>query len=431
MRSKLAYRFGPYLLDPFNRLLLRSGIPVVNIDAQAFEVLLVLVQHADDFVSREVFREEAWKGVHVEDEALRFQIHRLRKKILIGDSNETIKIQTRYKRGYRLCVKAELVGETAITEADKSFLEGRYHWQKATADSIRQAIELFTHAVELDPQHALAHSALADSWVMAGSFGHQSESALVAMPKAESAARKALEIDEQLPEARAALAAVYALYHWDWKGAREEFQKAAEGSPNPMVRAWYALCAAGAGEHDQAQREIEIAVNQNPALPVLRALRGRIYYLSRDFERAVAECENAIALEKFLYLGHLFLGHTLRARGRFNEARKALLTARGLSNEHPTLLAELGHIHGVMEETPEAMKIIEQLELEGDERYVSPHLFALVYLGLGDKERALSLLEQTFAERGAYLIFLTTDPLYDPLRKLPKFDDLIRRVGFL
>jgi serine/threonine-protein kinase len=431
MRSKLAYKFGPYLLDPFNRILLRSGIPVVNIDAQAFEVLLVLVRHSDDFVSREVFREEAWKGVHVEDEALRYQIHSLRRKILIGDSSETIKIQTKYKRGYRLCIKAELVGETEITEADRNYLEGRYHWQKATADSIRQAIEFFTRAVDLDPQHVLGYSALADSWVLAGSFGHQSESALVAMPKAESAARKALKIDEHLPEARAALAAVYALYRWDWKGAKEEFQKAAEESPNPMVRAWYALCSAGAGEHEQAQREISIAISHNPALPVLRALCGRIYYLGRNFERAVAECENAIALEKFLYLGPLFLGHAMRATGKFDEARNALLTAKDLSDEHPTLLAELGHIHGVMGETREAMKIIEQLGLVGDDRYVSPHLFSLVYLGLGDTERALSLLKQTFAERGAYLIFLTTDPVYDPLRKLPEFDDLVRRVGFV
>jgi tetratricopeptide (TPR) repeat protein len=250
------------------------------------------------------------------------------------------------------------------------------------------------------------------------------------MPKAESAARKALEIDKELPEARAALAAVYALYRWDWNAAKKEFQKAAEVSPNPMVRAWYALCSAGAGEHEHAQREINIAISRNPALPVLKALCGRIHYLNRDFERAVAECENAISLEKFLYLGPLFLGHALRAMGRFEEARSAFLTARDLSDEHPTLLAELGYIHAVLGETTEAIQVIERLRLLGDDHYISPHILSNVYLGLGDLERALLLLEQTYEERGAYLIFLATDPVYDPLRKLSRFGDLIRRVSF-
>jgi DNA-binding winged helix-turn-helix (wHTH) protein len=430
MSSKLAYRFGPYLLDPFHRILLRSSIPVLDIDAQAFEVLLVLVRHSDEFVSAEQFREEAWKGVHVEQQALCYQIHILRKRILVGSPAEKIEIQTKYKLGYRLGIKAEPIGETEITDADRSYLEGRYHWQKATAQSVKRAIEFFNRATELDAHHALAYSALADSWVLAGRFGHQSESALLAMPKAETAARKALEIDEQLPEARAALAAVHALYWWDWNRAKEEFQKAADDSPNPMVRAWYALCSAGAGEPEQARREIEIAISRNPALPVLRALSGRIYYLDRNFQRAISECEKAIALERFLYLGPLFLGHTLRATGRFEEAKTTFMLARDLSDAHPTLLAELGHIHAVMGETQEAMGIIERLESLRRDQYVSPHMLSVVYLGLGDKERALSLLEQTLAERGAYMIFLTTDPVYDSLRKFSRFKDLVQRVGF-
>jgi DNA-binding winged helix-turn-helix (wHTH) protein len=344
MQSKLVYQFGPYLIDPFNRILLRSGAVVAGLTAQTFEVLLVLVRHSDGFVSRDKFCREAWKGTIVEKGALRFHIHALRNQMLKGSAEETIDIENDRKRGYRLCIKAQSIITGEITEADRSYLEGKYHWQKATAPSVRQAISFFERAVALDPQHALAFSALADSWVLAGSFGHQSVSALTAMPDAEAAADAALRIDSRLPEARAALAAVRALYHWDWKGAQEEFRAATVDSPNPMVRAWYALCSAAAGAHEQAQREIEMAINRDPALPVLKALRGRIYYLARDFERSLTECRTAMELEQFLYLGPLFSGHTLTAMGRLEEAREAFILARDLSEEHPTMLAERGHI---------------------------------------------------------------------------------------
>ena len=433
MVANLSYHFGPYRLLPYQRLLLLEG-KHVPLDPQSFEVLHILVQNSGKVVRRSDLLEAAWDA-HVEDGALAYQIYRLR-EALGDDPGQPTYIETLRGRGFRFKVPAERVAvnrSETLSEADRLYLKGRYLWHQSTAESVRKAIGYFERALEKDPEYVLAYTGIADAWVLLGSFGHQSVSALEAMPKAEAAVKQALALDDSLAEAHAALASVKALFQWDWPGAEREFKYAVERSPDPMVRAWYALCLAARAEDERARGEIEKALEVDPTSPVLNAISGRIYYLARDYDAAVEQCRQSIEVEGHFYLSYLFLGHALRLRGEHSEALTAFEAATKLIGNHPTLLAELGHEYAAAGESGKASGLLDELlklrSVGG--AYVSPYLVAHIYIGMGDEEMSLSWLEQTYKERGAYLIFLTSDPLYDVFRGNPQFEDLIKRVGFM
>jgi DNA-binding winged helix-turn-helix (wHTH) protein/Flp pilus assembly protein TadD len=433
MIANLSYRFGPYQLLPYQRLLLLEG-KHVPLDPQSFEVLHILVQNSGKVVRRSDLLEAAWDA-HVEDGALAYQIYRLREALGDGPSSPTY-IETLRGRGFRFKAPVERVAVNrpeTLSDADRLYLRGRYLWHKSTAESVRKAVDYFEQALEKDPEYVLAYAGIADAWVLLGTFGHQSVSALEAMPRAEAAAKQALALDDNLAEAHSALASVKALFYWDWPGAEREFKFAVERSPDPMVRAWYALCLAARGEAERARDEIEKALEVDPISPVLNAISGRIYYLARDYDAAVEQCRQSIELEEHFYLSHLFLGHALRIRGERAEALIAFEAAARLIGNHPTVLAELGHTYATAGELGKASELLDELlKLRSSGgAYVSPYLVAHVFIGMGDEEMSLSWLEQTYTDRGAYLIFLTSDPLYDGLRGNPRFEDLIRRVGFM
>lgn len=430
MPHDLRYTFGPYLLDPDEGFLRRQG-HLIKMEPLTFDVLTALVRHANRFVSKDKLLKEVWlrRGIHVAKGSVYLQIHKLRREVFREDINRTVRIENRHNQGYKLVADVEPIPANP-SEAEQLYVEGRHLWMQSTARSVQLAIERFTKATELDPRHARGYAALADAWVLAGTFGHQSVPASEAMPQAEEAAIKALAIDKTLVEAHAAQASVQALYWWDWKKAARKFRRVIGMSLNPMLRAWYALCLAARGEHSRAQRVIEDAVRYDPGSFVLKALRGRIYYLARQYERAVAECERAIELQEYFYLGHLFLGQTLRQQRRFDEAARAFQTAAQLAREHPSAIAEVGHIQALAGNKAQAIQALERLTAEGPVQYVSPYLFAHIYLGLGEREKVFEYLEESFREREAYLIFLSTDPIYDSLRDDARYVDLVRRINF-
>jgi DNA-binding winged helix-turn-helix (wHTH) protein/Tfp pilus assembly protein PilF len=430
MKAELFYEFGPYRLDPYQRILLKDG-KSVSLDPQSFEVLHILVQYPGQILRREDLINAAWE-IPVDDRALNFQIFHLR-QALDDDSDRPTYIETVRRRGIRFKpgVRKVAINRTSeITEADNLYLKGRFFWHKSTSESIKRAIEYFEQALEKDPRYGLAYAGIADSWVLLGTFGHQSVPASEAMPKAEVAAMEALKINNEIAEAHSALASVKALYWWKWAEAEVEFKLATELSDNPMIRAWYSLCLAGRNEWQKARAEIEQALKSDPVSLILNAICGRIYYLARDYQKAVEQCQLVIEMEKHFYLSYLFQGHALRQQQKYPEALAAFETASRLTGNHPTVFAEIGNIRALMGERGGALEVLDELKKMGGETYVSPYLMAHIYFGLNDKAKMFEWLEWTYDEREAYLIFLTSDPLYDDLQTDPQFVDLVRRVGF-
>lgn len=431
MKAELFYEFGPYRLDAYQRILLKENKPI-PLDPQSFEVLHVLVQYPGQIIRRADLIRSAWE-IPVDNRALNFQIFHLR-KALGDDSDHPTYIETVRRRGIRFKAEVRKVAinrSSETTEADQLYLKGRFFWHKSTSESIRKAIEYFGLTLEKDPNYALAHAGIADAWVLLGTFGHQSSSALEAMPKAEAAATQALRIDRGIAEAHAALASVRALFEWNWDEAEIEFKRATQLSANPMIRAWYALCLAARDEGGRARIEIDEALNQDPVSLVLKAISGRVYYLARDYERAILQCQDVINMEKHFYLSHMFQGHALRQQEKYDKALAAFETARQLTGNHPTLLGEIGNIQALMGNESKALKVLEQLKDMASEIYVSPYLMAHVYLGLRERVKMFKWLERAYNERAAYLIFLTSDPVYDELRTDPRFVTLTNKVGFV
>lgn len=431
MRSELFYEFGPYRLDPYQRLLLKESRDVIPLERQTFEVLHVLVQYPGQIIRRADLIKEAW-DVPVDDRALNFQIFLVRQALGDDPENPTY-VETIRRRGIKFKADVRKVAvnrDSEITEADQLYLKGRFFWRKSTSESIMKAIQYFERTLEKDPRYGLAHAAIADAWVHLGTFGHQKFSAHKTMPKAEAAALEALRIDEGISEAHAALASVKGLYRWDWAGAAVEFERAVELSGNPMIRAWYALCLAARNERQKAREEIDRALKSDPVSLVLNAISGRIHYLARDYEEAVRQCQHVIEMEEHFYLSYLFQGHALRQQRKYEETLAAFNSASNLTGGHPTVLAEIGNTYAMREEDSKALEVINVLNKMRSETYISPYLIAHAYLGLNDRIKMFEWLERTYDERGAYLIFLTSDPIYDALRGDPRFIDLVHRVGF-
>jgi serine/threonine-protein kinase len=405
----------------------------IPLDPQSFEVLHILVQNSGKVIGRAELLEAAWDA-YVEEGALAYQIYRLREALGDDPSHPTY-IETLRGRGFRFKAPVKRVAvnrSEALSDADRLYLRGRYLWHKSTSESVRKSIDYFQQALAQDPEYILAYTGIADAWVLLGTFGHQSVSAIDAMPKAEEAAKQALKLDDTMAEAHAALASVKALYLWEWQEAEKEFKYAVDRSPDPMIRAWYALSLAARNEAERARAEIEKALEVDPTSPVLNAISGRIYYLAREYDEAVEQCSQAIELEEHFYLSRLFLGHALRIKEDYQGALAAFDSAAQLTGNHPTVVAELGHLYGLIGDRDKAREILEELFKlrESGVTYVSPYLIAHIYLGMGEEEASLIWLERTFEERGAYLIFLTTDPIYDSLAKQPEFQKLVNRVGF-
>jgi tetratricopeptide (TPR) repeat protein len=161
-------------------------------------------------------------------------------------------------------------------------------------------------------------------------------------------------------------------------------------------------------------------------------LSGRVAYLARDSELALKECEEAIALEEYFYLGHLFKGHVLCYLREYDKALTAFRRTCELIPDNPVCLSELAQLYALQQRNIESLAIMKQIEnARASGRYVSPHVFAHVALARGDHELALDFLDETLAERGAYLIALTTDPIYDSVRTHPRFAALVQKVGFV
>lgn len=390
------------------------------------------MQHPGQIIRRSDLINAAWE-VMVDDGALNFQIFHLR-QALGDDSDQPIYIETVRRRGIRFKAEVRKVAinrASETTEADQLYLKGRFFWHKSASDSIRKAIDYFEQAIKKDPHYGLAYAGIAEAWVLLGTFGHQSVSALEAMPKAETAAMEALKINNGIAEAHAALASVKALYWWNWVEAEVEFEHAIALSRNPMMRAWYALCLAARNERQRAREQIDQALKYDPISLVLNSISGRVYYLARQYEEAVQQCQLVIEMESHFYLGYLFQGQVLRQQGKYTEALTVFEIALRLAGNHPTVLAEIGNVRALMKDGPKALEVIDKLSEIGSATYVSPYLMAHIYLGLSDREKMFEWLERTYQDRGAYLIFLTSDPIYDDLSAEHKFLGLVQRVGFV
>ncbi len=314
-------------------------------------------------------------------------------------------------------------------EAWQLYLKGRHFWNQRTAQGYRRAIECFEQATGIDPGYALAYAGLADSYqLLGGADGTVAPKEV--FPKAKAAAVRALEIDCTLAEAHTSLARVSITYDRDWPAAERGFKQAIELNPNyTLAHMWYANYLAATGRFDDANTEISLAIKLEPLSVMFGVDAGMIFYFARQYDRAIEQIKTALELDQNFWPGHWYLGWVYEAKGMYPETLSEFERAALLSGNYADLAAEIGHVYALAGRKGEAWKVIENLMIRSKQSYVSPFALALIYMGLGDRDRAFSWLQKGSEDHCWQMSFLKIDPRFDSLRTDPRFAGLLQRIN--
>jgi serine/threonine-protein kinase len=314
-------------------------------------------------------------------------------------------------------------------EAYQLYMKGRYAWGQRTPEGVRNGIVLFQQALQKDPDSALAYSGLADSYFVLGPVGIGALPARETMAKQKNAAIRALELDETLAEARTSLAVVKLVYDLDLAGAEQEYRRALEINPNyAIAHNWYAIYLTSRGRSDEAIAASRRALELDPLSANFSANLADHHFYARQFDQAVAQYRKTIAMAPKLAAPHAGLARVYELQRRYDESLAEVNQAITLSKRSPKLIALLGHVNASAGRKDEALLLLRELERAPREVEVSPADFALVYLALDDKERALTSLRKAVTEADPALLYLKVDPAYDGLRSDRRFKDLLKRI---
>jgi TolB-like protein/DNA-binding winged helix-turn-helix (wHTH) protein/Tfp pilus assembly protein PilF len=314
---------------------------------------------------------------------------------------------------------------TDNVEAYQLYQKGRYFWNKRTEEGLVKSIGFLEQATKEDPQYATAYAGLADAYISASNFSLLPRKDVDS--KAKFAARKAIEIDNNLAEAHAALAFSMMLFDWDWTSSEMEFRKAINLSPNyGPAHQWYAVSLVSARRFDEAIAEANEAQHAEPLSLFINAGVGWISFLVRDYDRTIAECTKTLEMEPGFAPAHLYRGMAYEKKGMFDKAIADLESASD-SEGGASFSGALGHAYAVAGRQAEARMLLR--DLKESKNYFPPYQLALIHVGLGEKEEALNLLEKAYEERYPWLMHLAVEPRLDPLRSEPRFKTLINRLG--
>ena len=317
---------------------------------------------------------------------------------------------------------------TQNPEAYQLYLKGRFHWNRRSAAELRKAAEYFEQAIGADPAYALAYAGLADSYALLSWFYLASSAPAEVMPKARAAANRALEIDDSLAEAHTSIAMVRLMFDWDFAAAENEYKRALQLNPNyATAHQWYGVLLGALGRFEDGLAELQLALKNDPLSLIINSALGWILYFARRHTEAAAQLEKALELDPDFYPARLILGYVYECIGQYPKALMELDKARALSETAATL-AGLGFAYGASGEVGKALDIIGRLEEAARSRYVPAESAAIVYIGMGDLERGIECLKRGVEERSSYMPFLEVDPRLDPVRRDPRFTELLRTI---
>jgi len=318
------------------------------------------------------------------------------------------------------------------SEAYEAFLKGRYYWGRRTEATTVKAMESFQQAIEKEPEYAAAYAGLADSY-----FSLALAEALQevmppndAFPKAREAANRALEIDSTLAEPHAALGMVKFNYDRDWKGSEQEFKLAIDLNGNyANAHHWYAMSLMWLDRFDEALAQVRRARELDPLSLVINANLGFVLAVARRHGEGIEQVRRTLEMDPNFAHAHFRLGQIEVMRGRYAQAIPELEKAISLSGGSPRATAELGVAYALQGNRKAAVKLLGVLRDRSQQRYVSPVNLALIYGGLGDKDRTLEWLDKAYAERSPTLSLLRVTPAFESVRTDPRFRLLVTRIG--
>jgi tetratricopeptide (TPR) repeat protein len=308
------------------------------------------------------------------------------------------------------------------------YLRGRASMDTGTEDGIHKAMDFFGQALAQDPSYAPAEAALALAY---GALSPDFESPKEVMPKSREHAQKAIGLsNDTLAEANTAMAAVMLRFDWDWAGAERELKHALDLNPNSAdAHDWYGAYFMSLSMHDQALAQAELAHKLDPvSYPIYSDFLNTLV-VSRQYERAIAECRRAVALYPDFAYGYAWLGMAYMLNGQAQEAVKAAQNAYRL-DQHVTTTTFLAMAQAAAGNTAEAKRLADMLDKKARSRYVCAYEIAGVHLSLGETDKAVQWLREGENERCDCQIWLRSEPWMDAMRKDPNYNRFIRNIGY-
>ena len=308
-------------------------------------------------------------------------------------------------------------------EAYDAYSRGRFHLNLQTPKDTQTALKYFRQAIAEEPNYAEAYAGLADTYILLGEPYIGGLPPQESLSEAKKAATKAIELNDSLGEVHFSLAHVLEVQDWDWAGAEKEYKRALDLSPNnARVHEWYAEYLQALGRKDQAIDEIKRAIKLDPLAEDLQTDLGYVYYTARRMDDAFAQLKPLN--------DHRGLCWVYRERKQYQDAIAECEQEISQAGRLGLNLASLGNVYAWAGKRDAAQSLLEELKDRSKQQYISPYVIAYVEVGMGRKDQAFALLENAFKVHDQWMVWLKVDPSFDALRPDPRYQDLIRRVGF-
>jgi tetratricopeptide (TPR) repeat protein len=316
---------------------------------------------------------------------------------------------------------------TDSSEAFESYLRGRYYWNSFTESGFAKALECYNHAIELDPEYALAYTGVADYYNWLGVFGIKpfAECSMAA----KTAAQKAVDLDPTSAEAYSALGFATVCHDFDWAVAEGQHRRAIEINPNyATAHHWYGFHLTMEGRFDEGIKEMLRARELDPLTPNILQGLGWCYYQARRFEESITSYQNMLEAVPDSAYGLATYSWALRRAGPVEEAVKVAEKALDLSSGGQLYLASLGAAYAAAGRHSDARAALDRLDEMSERAHVSPYHLALIHLLMDERESALDLLQEAYNINDGWLVWLGVEPQLDPLRGEPIFEDLLHKT---
>jgi DNA-binding winged helix-turn-helix (wHTH) protein/Tfp pilus assembly protein PilF len=470
--------FEGFRVDVRKRLLTRDGEPVA-LPPKAFDTLVALLDRRGEDVAKADLMEAVWPDTHVEENNLTQAVSTLRRAL--GESRSEHRfVVTLPGRGDRFVADAREVDEEPARAAKRTtsrspwplalvaacaalallaalawmavaarreatrpapvpsraqlapdpvaheaYVRGRYFWNKRTDDNYARSIEHFNQAIAREPTYAAAYAGLADAYVLVGLGEVETGARVAAFERARAAALRAVELDGALAEAHASLAAVREVYEKDRAGAEQEYRTAIALDPSyATAHQWFGEFLEADGRYEEATEVLERAKELDPtSLAVNVALGENLYYMRR-YDEAAAQFERTLELDPSFMRARFDLAFTLEQKRRYDEAIAEFQRIRNSDAGNMRAIASLAHVYASAGRRDELQRLHAEFERRARDGAVEPYDRLILYLGLGDYDRAVEWLAKARERHDGNLLWLASDPRLDGLRA----DGRVRRA---
>jgi TolB-like protein/Tfp pilus assembly protein PilF len=308
--------------------------------------------------------------------------------------------------------------------AQDNYLKGRFSWHTRRQDLLLKSVDYFQQAIAKEPGYALAYAGLSDSYsVLSGRATGPERKELLDLAK--QAAKKAIELDDRLGEAHAALAV--SSWDWTWQENEREFRRAIDLSPGyAPAHQWYSRILLQTGRIQEGLAEAFRAMELDPLSPAVSQMFGAALYTARQYDRAIEQLRHTVEAFPDFEPGYASLGMAYEAKGMHSQAADVLERAVRLTGGAPTLTALLAHTRAGAGDTSDARRLLQEFR---QRQGITPVVWALLYMDSGDLDHAFEWFETGVREHSMFIDELKAEPMYDRLHSDPRFTALLRKMN--